>query len=40
MGKRDLGDDLVGGGGPGGGHGIGVPVDDTKRVSFSVRELS
>jgi hypothetical protein len=40
VGEHDLGEDLVGGGGPGEGHGIGFPVGDTERVSFDVRELS
>ena len=40
LGERDLGADLVGSGGPGEGHGIGVPVGDTERVSFDVKELS
>lgn len=40
VGDCDLGEDLVGGRGSGEGHGIGVPVGETERVLFDVRELS
>ena len=36
LGECDVGEDLIGGGGPGEGHGFGVSAGDTEHDSFDL----